>query len=93
MSGGAAILVLIVVVSGLWGGRNFLAYRRESARPRAGDAGAYDGNLVIPVAGERNARPAMHPSHGSSHVGHSSAHHGAHVTHHGGHGVTGPGHH
>lgn len=54
--------------------------RRESRKPRLGDADAYEGNLVVPVAGDQHSRGRS-----QSGPGHSGAQHGSLSHHDGGH--------
>jgi hypothetical protein len=89
----ADLLIYLAVVMVVWAVFAVFRHRRRAHGRRLGDAEAYEGNLIIPVAGSmhqphRGQPHAVHESHG----GHSVSHGDGHAGHIGGQaGHIGPG--
>jgi hypothetical protein len=71
------------VAAGAWVTYALFRHRRQRGQPRRGDASAYEGNLIIPAAGQAHGTPGHSPHRA----------HAAPVIHHAAHHVGGGGHH
>jgi hypothetical protein len=96
VSGYAAVFAVVAVMVALWHITALIRRRREGERPRFGDADAFEGNLLVPPAGEPHGRSGH--GHGPGGHGHGGfgGHEGfgGHSSHGGGHdGGGGGGHH
>jgi hypothetical protein len=86
----ADLLIYLAVVVAVWAVFAAFRHQRRARARRLGDAEAYEGNLIIPVAGSMH-EPHRGPPHGvhELHGGPSVSHGAGHAGHIGGH--IGPG--
>jgi hypothetical protein len=79
----ADLLIYLAVVVAGWAVFAAFRHRRRARGRRLGDAEAYEGNLIIPVAGSMHGphRGQPHESHGGHSVSHGAGHIGGHAGH------------
>jgi hypothetical protein len=80
------LLIYLAVAAGTWITYTLVRHRRQRGQIRRGDAGAYEGNLIVPAAGQAHGVVPGHSAHRIHHA------HAGHVAHHAAHPVGG-GHH
>jgi hypothetical protein len=82
----ADLVIYLAVVVAVWAVFAAFRHRRRAHGRRLGDAEAYEGNLIIPVAGSTQRPHGGRPPGGhESHGGHPLGHGGGHAGHIGGH--------
>jgi hypothetical protein len=70
MSGFGAALAYLAVVVVLLAAYKIIKRRVDRAKPRFGDADAYEGNLATPSAGEHRHPPVAGELHSGAHAAH-----------------------